>query len=305
VGSLLLNAGIAGAGWSDPDRTFGWINKSLLSCVPFLVLGFVAVFRGNDRRDPPLLSLFAWMTVVLLVFLSVREPDPRTMRGAMGFMSLSPRYLVEAMPILYLLAWDRLRDVPIRLAGVGLGVFAGVALAFFFHAMANDDLEPAKAAVITTASITAAALLVVAYEGRALAPAALALGPLLALTTGYAAACAYAEDAHALREMAATDERWGRRVLAAMPEPMIAQIGWLYAKDPIFHLRASKSIVTVDPYVDDGASLADTLDVLTDHGRTAYYFGLGLERAAPRVEGRYRVVSVLDDPLLWRFERIR
>jgi hypothetical protein len=305
LGSLILNSGIASTGgWSNPDRTFGWINKALFSCAPFLVLGFAAIFAGSERRDSPLANLLAWTVVVLLLFLSVRDPDPRTQHGAMGFISLTPRYLIEIMPALYILAWDRLRDVSLGPVHLGIAVAAGVALYFYLEKTGNDDVDPVKTVVIATASVTGAALLALAYAGRSYRVIAFALGPILAITNGYAAASIFAEDAHALGYMALIEDIWGQRVLAAMPEPEIALVGWLYAKDAVFHLRAVKPIVTVDPSNDQAASLADTLDALTANGRTAYYFGLELNQAAPHVAGRYRIVPVLEDPLLYRLERI-
>jgi hypothetical protein len=34
------------------------------------------------------------------------------------------------------------------------------------------------------------------------------------------------------------------------------------------------------------------------------HFGVGLERIGPPLEGRYRTVPVLGDPLLWRLEAL-
>jgi hypothetical protein len=88
-----------------------------------------------------------------------------------------------------------------------------------------------------------------------------------------------------------------------MPEPRLALLGWHYAKDAVYHVRASKDVVTVDTGVDEASSVADTLDALVANGRVPYYFGLELDRVIPHLAGRYRVVPVLSDPLLWRFDR--
>ena len=87
-----------------------------------------------------------------------------------------------------------------------------------------------------------------------------------------------------------------------MPEPELALVGWHYAKDAVFHVRAIKPVVIVDPSIDEAATLRGTLDALVASGSTPYYFGLELERVLPKLAGRYRAVPVLDDPLLWRFD---
>jgi hypothetical protein len=276
----------------------------VLSSTPFAVLGLVGALESAARRAPPLQTALAWMAISLLLFLSVRDPDPRTAYGVVGFMSLSPRYLVEIMPALYLLAWDRLRSVRLGPAQLVVGLLAGGALFAYMRSTGPDEVVPAKTALIATGSIAAAALLAVADIAGRSPPRDAAVGLLVALTNGYAAACIFGEDSRCLRTMAATYERWGQRIVAAMPEPEVALVGWHYAKDPVFHVRASKSVVIVDPSVDDGASLPMTLDALGAHGATPYYFGLGLDRVAPHLEGRYAIVPVLSDPLLWRLEAL-
>jgi hypothetical protein len=308
IASFLVNANVAGAGWWTPDTTHGWVDKALLASTPFLALGLVGAGVRVARGGPPLLTALAWMSIALVLFLSVREADPRTERAVIGFLSLSPRYLVEIMPALYLLAWDQLRglrfDRPqaVRLAGLALAT--GAVLLAYMVATGEDDLVPAKLVLISTASVAGAGMLVVAWGLRSTRLGACALAGLVAVTSGYALACAYGEDGPCLLSMPPVHERWGKRILAAMPEPRVAVVGWRYAKDAIFHVRASKDVVIVDPSVDDAATLAETLDALVASGRKPYYFGLELDRVRPRIEARYRVVPVLDDPLLWRFDRI-
>jgi hypothetical protein len=302
LASMTLNASVAGAGWSSPDTTLGWIDKALLSSTPFAVLGLVGVVAVTARRAPPLQTALGWMAVSLLLFLSARDPDPRTLRSTIGFLSLSPRYLVEIMPGLYLLAWDRLRNVRFAPVHLALGIAVAGALFEIMRSTGPDELVPAKTALILTGSIVAAALLASAYLARRSPAGAVALGALVALTNGYAAACIFAEDSRCLRGMAATYEQWGERILGVMPEPRVALVGWRFAKDAVFHVRARKPVIVVDPSVDEGAALASTLDALVAHGVTPYYFGLGLERAAPLVGDRYSAVPVLGDPLLWRLE---
>jgi hypothetical protein len=308
IASFLVNASVAGAGWSTPDTTHGWVDKALLASTPFLALGLVGAVVRVVRGGPPLLTALAWMSVALMLFLSVREADPRTERAVIGFLSLSPRYLVEIMPALYLLAWDQLRrlrfDRPQAVLLTGLALVTGVALFAYMVSTGEDDLVPAKLVLITTVSVASAGVLVMAWGVRWTRLGAWALVALVAVTNGYGLACAYGEDAPCLLAMPPVHERWGRRILAAMPEPRVALVGWRYAKDAVFHVRASKDVVIVDPSVDDVATLPETLDALVASGRTPYYFGLELDRVRPRVDARYRVVPVLDDPLLWRFDRI-
>lgn len=208
------------------------------------------------------------------------------------------------MPALYLLAWDRLESVRIGPGYVALGLAVGVVLFLFVRSSGQDDLVPWKLTLLVTDSVVAAGLLLAAYGVRRWPSGAAALAALVAITNGYAAACAYGEDAQCLLAIARVHDRWGARILAAMPEPEVALIGWHYAEDAVFHVRAEKPVVVVDPSVDDAASLPETIDALVASGRTPYYFGLELPRVQPHIEERYRVVQVLDNPLLWRFNRV-
>jgi hypothetical protein len=303
--SVLLNASIAGAGWSAPDLTHGWINKALLSSTPFFVLGLVGMVACAARRAPALHTALAWIAIALLLFLSVRDPDPRTQHSVMGFLSLSPRYLLEAMPGLYLLAWSRLRAVRLRSVHLVAGVVAGAALLVFLWQTGRDESSPAKIDLICTDSVAAAALLGCAYVARRTRAGAVVLGLLVAVTNGYASACIVAEDSRCFLESGAVHDRWGRRLVEAMPEPRIAIVGWSHAKDGIYHVRDMKPLVLiVDPSVDDSQSLRVTLDALVAAGFTPYYFGVGLDRVRPHIEDAYRIVSRLEDPMLWRLERL-
>ena len=62
----------------------------------------------------------------------------------MGFMSLSPRYLVEVLPGLYLLAWDALRRVRLGPAYLLAGAAAGVALFLFMHSTGRTSWSRRK-----------------------------------------------------------------------------------------------------------------------------------------------------------------
>ena len=95
---------------------------------------------------------------------------------------------------------------------------------------------------------------------------------------------------------------------ANYPEIAVALVGWGFAKDPVFYLRAEKTMVTIDAERDGAASLADTLDAFSQRGMVPYYYGYGVELedvVRPRLEGRYRPVEVLREPPLWRLERTR
>ena len=126
--STVLNATIAGAGW-DQAGVHAQVDGegALLVCAPFLVLGArrsggllhassaaVADGVGLDGRGDARLSVGS-------------RPRSRTPgRGsAMGFMSLSPRYLVDLIVPLYVLAWRQLRGVRIGGAWAVVGAAVG------------------------------------------------------------------------------------------------------------------------------------------------------------------------------------
>jgi hypothetical protein len=304
--SVLLNASIAGAGWATPEYTHDWMDKALLPSAPFLVLGLVGVLACCARRAPPLPTALAWLVVSSLLFLSVRDPDPRSGHGAMGFFFLNPRYLVDIMPALYLLAWRQVRGLRMGRRAVGLGVVAGAALLVRLGTDV-DDFSPYKIALLTDGSIALAALALLAYLARRSRFGAPALAVAVALTHGYAVACTLGEDSLAYATLGSLFEGWGRRASAATPEK-VALVGWGFAKDPVFYLRAEKTMVTIDAERDGAASLADTLDAFSQRGMVPYYYGYGVELedvVRPRLEGRYRPVEVLREPPLWRLERTR
>jgi hypothetical protein len=300
--TLLVNASVGGAGWSSPITTLGWMNKALLVAAPFLTLGLVAVARSIARPAPPLETALGWMVVLLLGFLSLRDPDSRGDQGVMGFFSFSPRYLVELMPILYLLGWTLLGPIQLVRSHLVVGAGACLGIAILLWVSGPGDGSAVKVALLSDAPLVLGLVLSVGALGahRAWRLGA-ALGPLLALAHASTFASAIAEDARALVGIASQYDRWGESFLAVTP-PRIAIVGWWFAKDPIFHLRAGREIVTVDPAVDDGATLADTLDRLVARGMTPYYFGLEVERMLPHLLGRYHAVPVLPDPIVFRLE---
>jgi hypothetical protein len=313
--SLLLNASVAGAGWSTPFWTavgsngfsLDWMSKALLASMPFLVLGLWGVVASCARPARRLPTALAWTAAATIVFLAMRDPDPRNGQGAMVFLSLSPRYLVDVFPGLYLLAWRQLRDVPFRPLHWATGAAATASLFAFMWLTGPDQTAPVKQVVIATGSIVVAALLAVllaTFLARRRALVGVALALLVAVANGYACACIFAEDSRALLEAAAAHERWGDRVRAVLPE-RAAIVAWRFSKDAILHLRAERDMLLVELWPDGGVALANTLDALGTRGIGAYYFGGGLELAQPWLEGRYRTVPVLADPLLWRLDRVR
>ena len=115
------------------------------------------------------------------------------------------------------------------------------------------------------------------------------------------------EDCVAYTTLASVFQRWGNRILPVVPE-RVALVGWGFAKDPVFWIRAERSVIMVDPRDDGAAGLADTLDALDAHGWSPFFYGYGDELASivrPRLQGRYRTVELLQDPPLWRLERVK
>jgi hypothetical protein len=304
MATLLLNASVGSDDWASPVTTLGWMNKALLVSAPFLGLGLVAVGRFVARPAPPLETALAAMVFLLVGFLSLRDPNARGDFSAMGFFSLSPRYLVEVMPILYLLAWSLLGSVRFGARDAIVGAVASAAIAAGLWAWGPGDGSARKVLVLSAAPILLALLVLLATGASSVGPRRLGgrlAAPLIALAHAATLAFVVAEDGRALVGIAAQYDRWGESFLA-VAAPRVALVGWWFAKDPIFHLRAAHDVVTVDPAVDDGASLADTLDALVARGRTPYYFGAELERALPHFRGRYVAVPVSSDPIVFRLD---
>jgi hypothetical protein len=218
-----------------------------------------------------------------------------------SFFSISPRYLVELMPLLYLLAWSLLEDVRFARRHVALGAATGTALAAALWIAGAGDRSPSKIAFLTNVPVTIAGLLAVAHLLSRQRTASRAFVTLVPLAYAVAFACLLSEDGRALVGFGSVQERWGRSFLSVAP-PKVAVVGWGFAKDPIFHVRARRDMVSVDASLDDAASLPQTLDALVAAGRTAFYFGWGIERCAESLAGRYRSVQVLSDPVVFRLE---
>jgi Dolichyl-phosphate-mannose-protein mannosyltransferase len=302
TGSVLLNASIGGAGWSTPEYTHKWMDKALLVGAPFLILGLLGAVACCMRRAPPLPMAMSWMVVLMLIFLSARDPDVRSGRGTMGFMFLSPRYLVEIMVPLYVLGWRQLRGV--RIPGAYALVGAALAVGLFTRMATDpDDFSRYRIVLLTDGSIFLAGLTLVSFLARRARVGAVVLACAAALTHGYAAACAFGEDGLAYTTLASVFQRWGDRILAVMPG-RVALVGWGFTKDPVYWIRAERPVIIVDASADRAEGLADTLDALVARGWTPFYFGDDDALVRPRLQGRYRTVEVLEDPPLLRLERV-
>ncbi len=302
--SLLVNANVAGAGWSTPYLTFDWMNKALLASTPFLVLGLADAVVACARPTRRLPRVLGWMAIATIVFLSMRDPDPRTGLGPLTCFSLSPRYLVDVMPILYVLAYRRVRDVAFHRAHWAIGLGTAGVLSWFMWVTGPDATAPLKQLLIATGSIGVAALLLASrfsVRPRQAIGGAL-VATLVAIANGYSTACVFTEDSRCMLRCARMYERWGKRLLAATPE-RAAIVAWRFGKDGILHVRSQRPFVIVEPWIDAGATLADTLDALSANGLALYYFGSELQYV-PRLDGRYTFVPLLDDPILLRIDRV-
>jgi 4-amino-4-deoxy-L-arabinose transferase-like glycosyltransferase len=300
--SLLVNANAWGPGWSVPFMMGVFMCKPLLVSAPCLVLGLLGTLRCAMRPAPALHTALAWVSLALLLSLALRDPDPNTTNGVIGWFSLNPRAMADVMVPIYLLGWYLLRDVPVSAASiVGLGLAAVAWTALFANAVGDED--PLKQIILMYGSLTMAAVVAVTYAARR-APAARSIfGAVAALATGYATGCIVGEDAHYMMAAAEIHARWGEAILAKMPEHVVLA-GWLFAKDAIEYTRSRRDMVVADVSVDDGRALADTLDPLMARGRVPFYFGGGFDRVLPHLEGRYTATPVLTDPLLWRLDPV-
>jgi hypothetical protein len=299
--SLLVNANAAGPGWTVPYWMGPWFCKPLLVSAPCLVLGLMGTLRCAMRPAPALHTALAWMTLALLFFLALRDPDPTSTRGVIGWFSLNPRVMADVFVPIYLLAWYLLRDV--RVSGASIVGFGLAAVGWTALLSSVEDTDPLKVIIFTDASLAMAAVVAVAYAARRISVARSIFGATLALATGYASACIVVEDSLAMATGASVHSHWGEAILGQMPERVVL-VGWMFAKDAVEYIRSRRDVVTADVSVDDGAALADTLDPLVARGRVPFYFGSALERVLPHLQGRYAATPVLTDPLLWRLDPV-
>lgn len=318
--SLIVNPMIATHGaWTDADMTSAWVNKALLESTPFLVLGLLAMAWCAARAKEPLLRAIALLCGGTIVFLSVRDPDPRTLAGVIVGFSLSPRYLAESLPLLFLLAMWSVRGLwPAGRVGACLAAAAALAGAVgardvlgLFQSFDND-YEPHKRWVLLVGSLGLAALVAATYAlaraARAFSPgsrgamacASLAWLPFV-LANGYSAAATVAEDTHALRFIGAYYAWWTDTAARVVPDHSVI-VGRGRGKDGVFSIRQSRDVVFVDVEVDDGADVLRVLRAFVATGRPIFYFGLGMETIRDRVAAEFRWVRLVDNPPIWRLD---
>jgi 4-amino-4-deoxy-L-arabinose transferase-like glycosyltransferase len=284
-----------------PSRTFSWLNKTLLTSAPLLAVGLLGMARCLVKRSSVVLEAAAWSCLAMLTFLATRDPDPATYASTIGFFGFSPRYLVDLFPLLMLLAAWMLRRVKLGRAFVVATVVVGAPLLWLFVRHDGDD-DPPRAWMLLTGSLLLAGALTFAYVLWRARPR---LAWLVSLTSGacvaYACVVTTLGDSRALFQLGECDERWSRAVMAVTPN-RFALVGWENAKDAVYAVRARRDAVFVDAANDDGERLRATLRALEADGRPIDFFGIAIERVAPLVEPEFRVVPVLTDPLLWRFD---
>ena len=284
-----------------PSTTFGWFNKSLLAAAPALAIAGFGVVRVAWRRPSVEIEAAASVCFALVLFLSLRDPDPASGESVVGFLSISPRFLVDLFPLLLLLACWTVRDVRFArefwLAGVAFAIPLAV---IFIHT--RDDTDPTRGFVVLSLSLGVAGLVAAAHLGRLFWPATGLMPAALGAAVAYGCVSSTLGDADALRQMGRIDDLWSRRVEAATPERFLL-VGWDNAKDCIYPIREHRDAVFANAAVDDQQQLLATLDAFGASGRPMYYFGIGMEHVRPLVEERYAIIPVLADPLLWKFQR--
>jgi hypothetical protein len=284
-----------------PSTTFSWLNKSLLMSTPLLVIGLAGTVRIVVKRSPIVLEAAAWSCLAMFTFLATRDPDPASNASSVGFFSLSPRYIVDLLPLLMLLATYTLRRVKLGRAHVIAAVSVGVPLLYLFL-RTDGDGDPPRAWMILTGSLVLAAALLASYVAWTATPR---FAWFVSVSSGacvaYACLMTMLGDSRALFQMAECDARWSRQVMAVTPQ-RFALVGWDNAKDPVYAVRARRDVVFVNASVDDGERLRATLRTLEADGRPIYFFGVAIDRVGPLVAPDFHAVPVLLDPLLWRFD---
>lgn len=283
-----------------PTTTFGWLNKSLLASSPLLVLGVLVTARAAWKRPRVELEVAAATCFAMILFLSLRNPDPSTRESVIGFLSISPRYLVELFPLFLLLASSALADVSLGMVFISSAVAFAVPLVVLFI-QTNDDEGATRRFVLLSLSLGIAAVLGFVELTKSFAPIARWRPAALGVAVGYACVVTLFGDSDALVQITRRYARWSRRVEAVTPQ-RFTLVGWDDAKDPIYAIRERRDVVFVNASVDDSRSLLATMDAFRARGRPAYYFGLGMEKVRPMIEARYAIVPILGDPLLWRLD---
>jgi len=284
-----------------PNVTFNWINKPLLAASPLLVIAFIGMFRCLVRSVPVVLEASAWISMMMFVFMSTRDPDPYSLDGAVvGFFSISPRYLVDVFPLLVLLGAFELRDVRLARFVPIVAWIAAAPLAYFFG-YTRDDTDPRRAFLIVWVSIGLAFVVLALFLARRIRYATTVLSGAVALALAYSAVVVTAGDGGAFFDMGRIDEKWATTVESVTPQSFVL-VGWENARDCIFVIRAHRDVVFVDAELDTPDSLRTTLARFAARHRPIYYFGYGMEFVRQTLEPYYAIVPVSIDPLLWRLD---
>lgn len=301
--SLLLNATFASTGWFDTADTGYYIEKALLGCAPVVVLGLIAIGSQAVRPSRPILQVASGMVLITLLFLSVRNPNPHTDSSAMGPFSFTPRYLVDVTPLLYLMAWERSKDVAFRSSHVAIGAAVAIALTLYFVFTGPEDRPLSKQAILLCLPIALAVALAVAqlsYERTKKRSWNDAASLTFMLCLAFGIASTLGEDTMAMTDLGAFGDRWHRKIDAALPDRAVL-VGDAHAKDSAYYTRAHKDVIVVDASADLGASLLDTLQAIRRAGYPIYYFGSGRTKY-PQLAIAYDEVQVTTNPDMWRLD---
>ncbi len=298
--SFLVNANGLFRGWSIVETTYAWFDKPLLACSPLLIVGLIASVVYAVRAAPPVIRASAWICVVSLVFMSTRNPDPASQESVVGYLSLSPRYLAELMPLLFLLAVWMLRSVSITRAGVLAACVAGAIVAVLL-VTSRDDFDPPRGAIILFGSVSLAAVTGALALARRWSGARPLLATCALFASIYGASSTLAIDTIALGHLGANAEHWTDLVAAQTPQRFVL-VGWHYYKDGVITLGERRDVVIVDASSDQGPELTRTLQAFDAAGWPIYWVSSELERVRPEIEADFSPVAVDGAPLLWRLD---
>lgn len=297
---FLVNANAFYRGWDIAETSFAWFDKPLLACSPLLVIGLLGCVVHSVRPAPPLIRASAWVGLSVIVFMSTRNPDPASDEAVVGYLSLSPRYLVELMPLLFLITAWTLRSVTITPAGVLAAAVAGAFVAFLF-VTTRDDFDPPRGALILFGSIAlslAIGVLTLARRWRGAKPL---LATLALFGAFYGAGSTFAIDTVALFHLGANAAHWTQLVLDRTPDRFVL-VGWRYQKDGVLAVREQREVVIVDAAYENGQELAATLRAFRDAGWPIYWVSSEMERVRARIDPDFAPTPVPGAPLLWKLE---
>ncbi len=297
---FLVNTNGFFRGWNAVATSFAWFDKPLLQCSPLLVVGLIACVIETVRAAPPVIRASAWICLSTLAFMSTLNPDPGSDESVMGYLSLSPRYLAEIMPLLFLLTAWTLRTLTITRAGVLAASVAGGIVAVLF-VRTHDDFDPPRGAIILYGSGALALVICVLTLARHWRGATPLLASAALFGALYGASSTLAIDTVGLFHLGANAEHWTELVLAQTPDRFVL-VGWRFHKDGVLGVREQRNVVIVDAAYEDGSDLSDTLAAFRDTGWPIYWVSSEMERVMPKIEPDFDPVPVPNAPLLWKLE---